>query len=78
MSVILFKTSMLQKLEKRCNHNSKIRHHSKISTFSEFHGCSGYSDARVLWIRTYILSYSEDSYQNDISLRTTTLFLTPY
>jgi len=45
--------------------------------FSKFHG--GYiSDGRVLWILTYILSYSEDSYQKDIILRTTIIFLTPY
>jgi hypothetical protein len=59
------------------NDDSKSRHQNKISAYSEFHG--GYiSDGRVLGFRTYILSYSEDNYQNEISLRTTPLFLTLY
>ena len=59
------------------NSNSKFRHYNRINTFSEFHG--GYiSDGKFLGFRTYIFSYSEDYYQNDISLKTTPLFLTPY
>jgi len=53
--------------------NTKIRHHNRINTFLEFH--EGYiSDGRVLKFRTYILSYSEDYYQLEISMRTTPLF----
>ena len=55
--------------------NSKIRHHRKINTFSDFHG--GYiSDDIVLGFRTYISPNSEECYQNNITI--IALFLTPY
>jgi len=56
--------------------NSKIRHHRRINTFSDFHG--GYiSDGRVLGFRNYISPYSEECNQKK-KISIIELFLTLY
>jgi hypothetical protein len=59
------------------DYNIKIRHHNRINMFSEFHGVY-ISDGGVLGFSYYILSESEDYYQEEIRLRTTRLLLIPY
>jgi len=63
--------------KRHSNDNSTSRHQNKINTFSEFHG--GYfSDGRLVGFRNRILSYSEDYFLKEISLKTTPLLLTTY